>query len=306
MHNRVNLNKMDVKSAVSKIGYYTEGILEFAKNSESGQEKIWVIVESDDDCEVYGKFLLDDDNVKLRDSGCKEKGKNGQDGIRRGWERLERLLNTYVSSLTIIGIRDKDYTPFLQQDSKLSNLFETDSRDLEMMMIKAGVLKRFLPDMINGTALSDVLAVVYDHTRYLGYLRIMNDVKKLYCDFNGFLKMSHFWSQTTHSYDVNWKSNITANFVSHCPDQVTEEQITQFIYDKNLSSCLVYDVCRGHDVVEHLSWNLVKNKYSKKVLKEEMKVAYTYTDFQATQLYKDLRSWERLNNRLILHDSSPA
>lgn len=291
---------MDIRSAVSNIGYYTQGLLEAAKNSDEGREITWVIVESDDDCEVYGKFVLDDENVKLRDSGCKETDKIGKDGIRKGWARVEKLVAAYSGSLTVIGIRDRDYTPFAPGRTVPANVFMTDCRDLEMMMIRSGVLDRFVPQVVSGRRLRDILNSVYAHTRVLGCMRIMNDVCGLTCHFHDFLKMSLVWDQTTHSYLADWRTNLTSGFIANSEVAVTEQQFDSFVADKNLGACAVYDVCRGHDVVDHLAWNLVKKEYSRKNLSKRMKEHYTMADFQRTRLYAVLRGWEQSFRKRVL------
>lgn len=292
---------MDLRSAVSRIDYYTQGLLEAAKNSDVGRETTWVIVESDDDCEVYGKFMFDDDNVKLRDSGCKEADMKGVDCIRKGWARVERLVAEYKDLLTIIGIRDKDYTAFGDTHNATSGVFVTDCRDLEMMMIQAGVLQRAIMSPIRGRELSEILSSVYDHTRVLGYMRIMNDVCTLSCKFHNFLKRSLLWDQTTHSYLSNWKAALTSCFLKFSEKEVTALQFDDFVTKNNLDALSVYDVCRGHDVVDHLAWNLIENKYSQKNLTKMMKEEYSLGDFQRTALYAELKKWERRNGRRVLN-----
>lgn len=290
---------MDVRSSVSRIGYYTQSLLEAAKNSDEGKEITWVIVESDDDCEVYGKFLLEDDNVKLRDSGCKESGKSGQDTIRKGWARVERLVAAFNNSLTIIGIRDRDYTPFVTDRAATPNVFMTDCRDLEMMMIRSGILERFVSRVVRGRSLTNILDSVYAHTRVIGCMRIMNDVCSLACSFHDFLKMSLVWDQTSHSYLADWRINLTRGFIANSREAVTEQQFDDFIAEKNLGACSEYDVCRGHDVIDHLAWNLVGNEYSRKNLSRQMKKYYTKADFQGTHLYAELREWEQKRGKRV-------
>lgn len=297
---------MDIRSAVSNIAYYTQGLLEAAKNSDEGREITWVIVESDDDCEVYGKFLLNDEYVKLRDSGCKEFGKNGKETIRKGWERVERLVKAYSDTLTIIGIRDRDYTPFVTGRAATPNVFMTDCRDLEMMMIRSGVLDRFVPHVVREHSLADILDSVYAHTRVLGYMRIMSDVYGLTCSFHDFHKMSLMWNQTSHSYLADWRTNLTYCFIANSKVAVTEQQFDDFVAGRNLEACSEYDVCRGHDVVEHLSWNLVKKEYSKKNLSKRMKDNYTMADFQGTRLCASLKSWEQRSQKRVLETREPV
>ncbi len=291
---------IDARSAVSRIDYYTQGLLEAAKNSDLGREKTWVIVESDDDCEVYGKFVVDDDSVKLRDSGCKETDKAGKDRIRKGWARVERLVADYCSSLTIIGIRDKDYTTFVDICNVTPNVFVTDCRDLEMMMIQAGVLQRIVLSPVRGRDLSDILATVYEYTRFLGYMRIMNDVCDLSCKFHSFLKRSLLWDQTSHSYHPDWKKALIAGFLEYSEKDVTARQFDDFVAKYYLNTFSEYDVCRGHDVVNHLSWNMVDNKYSQRNLTKRMKEEYSLGDFQRTSLYAELRDWERRSGRKVV------
>ena len=61
-----------------------------------------------------------------------------------------------------------------------------------------------------------------------------------------------------------------------------------FVAEKNLAACSVYDVCRGHDVVDHLAWNLVKKEYSRKNLSKRMKEHYMMADFQFCYCRKEL------------------
>lgn len=106
--------------------------------SPAGLRVTWVVVEAEEDVAVYERFMQPDSTVvKTSES---ETGRKGYANV----ELIVREIKQEVPVAHIMGIRDADYSQYEEGYTVPDNIFLTDRRDLEMMLLEAETVKREL------------------------------------------------------------------------------------------------------------------------------------------------------------------
>lgn len=264
---------------------YTKAVIQAALRSPSGSTRVWCIVEAEDDVAVYSKFL-DPDAVSVLPS----QDQSGRMSCRNV-ENIVIELYQQESNPRLFGIRDCDYTRYDPGYCLPTNVFLTDCRDVEMMMLRA-------PSVIDGlrawsTSFPAQINISLHIMKFLGYLRIFNDLHQTSCIFKGNLtKISLIWDQTTHCIRPDYQKRLLSAFISNCHNPVSETDFYDFLRATDISSHSSYYVCRGHDVCRLLATVMIHQRFSNpKSIFARMVTSYSYADFQQTALYADISSW---------------
>lgn len=272
---------------------HTKAVIQASMKSAGGARRVWGVVESDEDVEVYEKFFLPD-IVSVLPS----KDEQG----RRSCQNVETIvveLYDEEENPKVFGIRDRDYTSFNHTYVQPANVFLTDGRDLEMMMLNAS-------SVINGLQLwhqdfPENLNLSADTMRFLGYLRIYNDIKQTSCIFkNNLTKISLIWDASTQSVHTDYQDRLFSKFQDKCAVTVTREEFDNFVELHELNNHPNINVCRGHDVCRLLCVTMIKKEFSQpKDLFRRMKDSYSFDDFKQTSLYSDVQNWAENRNLTI-------
>jgi len=104
---------------------YALQTIPLASSTPIGKEIVWIIVEDQDDKEIYSKFFTKDCyifNSQISNSNTS-----------RGCKNVENIVSTILNidhSIYIFGIRDRDYTIFDPNYTIPSNVFYTILRQL--------------------------------------------------------------------------------------------------------------------------------------------------------------------------------
>ena len=263
----------------------TKAAIKMAMRSPAGSRMIWTIVEGEADVRLYSR-MLNEETVTIKTS-------EGIDG-KRGYKNVESIVVDIVAEerdAKIFGIRDRDYTSFEVPTHVFpDNVFVTDRRDLEMMLLDApsviSVITNWAPYF------TDAIAIALEVGIVLGQLRLCNHLNNFSCVFRDRLKLSRIWNQNTHELEVGWRQYCRSVLYEY----LTDEELTAFIARHKLDEASPYDLCRGHDVLKYLSLALVKLEYSVPSITSQMINAYSIQDFQRTNLYADIREWQVKNN----------
>ena len=263
----------------------TKSAIRQALMSPAGLRVAWVVVEAEEDVAVYEKFMRRDTTIV----------KTSEDSSgRKGYANVEVIVHEVKEEeprAHIMGIRDADYSRYEKGYTVPVNIFLTDRRDLEMMLLEAGSVRRALKSWI--PEFEDVLGRCIPICRLFGYLRIYNEVNNLEVRFHDLLKTSLFWDYNIHALVDGWEKHSIEVFVSHMGDGCTYDDVIAFIETKRLGQENFYDVCRGHDVLRLLSLILIQEHiYSANNLMSKMIASYSLEDFKATQLYASIQAWQ--------------
>lgn len=272
----------------------TEANIRMALKSPKGMETIWIIVEAEDDVNLYSKFT--NPNSTLVKPSKDESGKGG----RKNVECIVKNIKSDIPAVHIAGIIDADYERYedvLYNHS--DNIFLTDQRDLEMMLLKSDSVRKSLIEWCN--IFEDALSVCKPICRHFGYMRIYNHINGLGCTFHKKLHTKNFWDNTTHSLKPDWKEASTTRFLELTQGSCTEESLEHFIQEKGLEEDSFYDICRGHDLIPLLSLALIRvHIYSEETIMNKMIIAYSLDDFKRTKLYQSIQEWQENEEITVL------
>ena len=261
--------------------------------SSAGLRVSWVIVEAEEDVAVYEKFMQRESTVV----------KTSEDSAgRKGYANLEiivREVKEEEPKAHIMGVRDADYSRYKERCTVPANIFLTDRRDLEMMLLEAKSVRQALKEWI--PKFEEALDKSIPICRLFGYFRIYNDVFNLDVKFHDFLKTSLFWNYNQHALFDGWEKHCTDVFVSHVKGGCTEEDVKAFVHTLSLCQEDFYDICRGHDVLHLLSLTLIQEHiYSETNIMTKMSEAYSLDDFKTTRLYTSIKVWEAVEGVSVL------
>jgi hypothetical protein len=242
--------------------------------TKQGKNKMWVIVEADEDEKVYGKFITSNCIVKV----CAEE-EEGNKGHKIVCEVVNAVLD---KSNKIIGICDRDYRKYTNIYSDVSNIFYTDYRDLEMMILADDDIKIYLNENTK-SQFNESYNKIEDLARYIGYIRIYNDVNRLFIIFHNKLKVGLYWDYTKQCVKEDAKNNILKVF------ELDEDKLDSFIEQYKLNNEHSCNIIRGHDITKLLKLALVRNEYTKHI--DDIYNVYKINHFSKTKLYEDINSF---------------
>ena len=263
----------------------TKSAIRQALMSPAGLRVVWVVVEAEEDVAVYERFMQPDSTVVKTSEG--ETGRKGYANV----ELIVHEIKQEVPVAHIMGIRDADYTRYEDGYEAPANIFLTDRRDLEMMLLEADSVRQALRAW--EPAFDDALAKSIPVCRHFGYLRIYNEVADLTVRFHDNLHPSKFWDYRQQTVKATWEQDSTAKFVSLSEGKCAVTDVKSFITTHKLEDENSYDICRGHDLLKLLSLTLVDvQTYSVEAIMAKMTEAYTLDDFKATYLYASIHAWQ--------------
>ncbi|MEF2685196.1 hypothetical protein [Alistipes finegoldii] len=268
---------------------YTEGIIRHTRNSPGGENRVWIVVEDDDDIEVYEKFF-DTERTKVMPSTTRE-GKKGCAYL----EQIVTNLLTLDKDIPVFGIRDTDYTRYETQPHVFpDSVFATDCRDIELMMFEAPSVVSELTSWNPGfpAALERCRPIA----RHFGYMRICNYLYDLGCNFKKNVKTSKVRDNNTGALRPDWKEHSLSLFLTNCKEPFSEQEWRTTILEMKLEQEEDRHICQGHDVVRLLHYFMSPNDR----LRERMVKAYSLGDFRITRLYTDISGWERAREVSVL------
>lgn len=267
----------------------TQSAIMQAMRSPAGMRVVWVVVEAEDDCAVYGKFLNPSTTI-VKTSESPE-GRKSYVNV----QLIVRNIREEVPKAHIIGIRDADYSKYRDDFAAEKNIFLTDRRDLELMMLETESVCQELEKWMG--RFEESLKKSLPICRHFGYLRIYNDVFGLSCRFHDNLRTNMFWDFSSQTLKEGWKKSCTQKFVMLSEERCSEESLEAFIDSRRLEQESDYDICRGHDLLPMLSLNMIDvQTYSISGIMLRMITSYSLEDFKRTRLYENIHLWQESEN----------
>lgn len=271
----------------------TKSAIRQALMSPAGLRVVWAVVEAEEDVAVYEKFMQPDSTV-VRTSES-ETGRKGYANV----ETIVQEVKEEEPRAHIMGIRDADYSRFEVDYTVPENIFLTDRRDLEMMLLESESVKQALRGWT--PAFDEAFGKCIPVCRHFGYLRIYNEVNDLSVKFHDNLRPNKYWDFQQQAVTATWEQNSTAKFVELSEGKCTAADVKAFITTHKLENENLYDICRGHDLLKLLSLTLVDvQTYSVSAFMNKMTAAYTLDDFKATQLYASIIAWQTAEGVIAL------
>lgn len=273
----------------------TKSVIRQAMLTPKGKSMVWVIVEDEDDVLVYQRFL-DRNKVKILTS-ADETG-------HKGCSKLERIVSETKAEETnalIFGIRDTDYTRYESAGHQFhEDVFTTDCRDIEMMMLAAPSVKSALNAW--NANIQDNLDKGERIARKFGYMRICNHLRDLGCNFKKKVKIVSAWDQLSHSIRPDWEVSVLNDFFAACNIGFTKEEFDTIVDSLQLETESRYNICQGHDVLNLLQYMMINTQiYNADSIRNKMVAAYSKDDFSASVLHQSISDWSARKNVSILN-----
>ena len=271
----------------------TKSAIRQALMSPAGLRVVWVVVEAEEDVKVYEKFMQSESTVV--NTSEDETGRKGYANV----ELIVSEIKKEVPVAHIMGIRDTDYSRYKDGYEAPANIFLTDRRDLEMMLLEAESVKQALRAW--APTYDQAFAKCIPICRHFGYLRIYNSLRGLFVTFHDNLKTVKYWDDNNHDLKPNWEQESMRRFVSLAQKDCSADAITEFVSTLSLDKEDFLDICRGHDVIPVLSKALIRNHiYSEANIMIKMVEAYSLDDFKTTKLYSNIKTWQTFEGVTVL------
>jgi hypothetical protein len=251
---------------------------------------VFLIVEGDSDSRFY-RQLIDTEKCQLV--------------IARNRDMAISVLKILQQdpSEDVVAIVDKDFDELNGILPDRPNLFFTDTHDLEMMLLKSPALEKLLGELGSKEKLAkfgyDVRSVLLETGCSIGYLLWISIQNGLNLKFEG-IDFRKFIDREMLTIDelelieeVKRKSQKLNLKTSELHQRLTEKKDPSHDF---------WQVCRGHDLIEILSFGLrhaIGTNDAKdvtiEILERNLRMCYEQAYFQTTQLHSSLDRWETDN-----------
>ncbi len=271
--------------------------------------KVWVVVEGDDDVAFYSK-CLDPSKYSVHISSWQ---KDTDTNPSESCENVEAIVREVIDSDKVyfkkylIGIRDKDYTPYLSY-TKPDNVFLTDYHSFECYILSELSIQNSLnkahPGFANKLNMSTSIA------KDFAIVRIHNTRTTSGIAMSKALSLSELLDNSGNP-KTPWPDVLVNRFNSLSPKPPRQgKTATSLSVRTNLTLGIFNNIktqlngecwnyCQGHDLIRLLNRFVAfgNNKKSEDV-KQELLNFYNSSIFEHTQLYADIENWynSRLNN----------
>jgi len=246
--------------------------------SDAGKNLIYILVEGQNDCKIYGKLF--DQN-----KACVECA-NGKGQVSVALKELNAITKQ------VFGICDADFGHLQNALPSFQNLFFTDFHDIEMTMLSV--------DDVLGNALAEcrflgdtqaILQKALEETKFIGYVRWFNEVKGIGLDFQKTKRLGGFFRSSNNVISLDGDAYLDAlnTRSEHKTKAVTLSDVTHFIQTHNTDD--LFNLCNGHDVTAFMAL-AIEGKTSHDQFCSFLRVSFNIHHFRKTKLYDDILEWQ--------------
>jgi hypothetical protein len=208
----------------------------------------------------------------------------------------------------LLAIVDADFGVLEGITLSSSNLFLTDTHDIETTIIRSPALEKVLAEYGSESKLNnftrklgkDIRLIILESGLPVGYLRWASLKNHLALRFED-LPFSSFVDSNTLAVDIN---KLIRTLKNHSQKPfLKEKDVREQVQNLKDDSHDSWHVCCGHDLICILSIGLRKaigsnnaTEVRPEVIEKSLRLAYEISHFYMTQLYQSIRAWEQ-NNR---------
>lgn len=257
----------------------------------SSVEDTVLVVEGVTDSRLYGKFV-DRDHVKVVIGHSKD---NVRKSVDECWSRRKLV--------SVVGIVDSDLDRPMGK-KRTPPIFQTDQRDLEMMMISSSALDDVLCEYSDQGALEDFernYGPVYDAVLSacypIGLLMYISDKYRLSLSFRN-LDFERFVDRRTLQTDIK---NLVNEVISSTMNiNIGRSELLRRLGEEMTDGRDPVDFARGHDAVEVLLIGLryIFGSFNSKNLREgelsgALRLAFSDIYFSCTDLHANTSAWAK-------------
>ena len=277
---------------------YTINLIRQTFNSPSGRDKIWILVEGEDDCKIYPKFF--------QEKKCKiEQVYGGIGQLEIAIDKLQKYNDL------VIGIRDADFCHITNNYFSFSNLFYTDYHDIEMMMVhNDSVFKNILFEYGLSEISDSLRNNLLEETSFIGYLRYYNELNDCQINFKG-LSFGKFHSQRDDDCLILLKNELINELnIRSSNKRINIDETAINIFSKTVPLINCYQLVSGHDFIKllafRINFSLKSNKVNDKEISKLLRNSYRIDEFKNTDLFKHIYGWQFSLGVDILNDNKSS
>jgi hypothetical protein len=258
-------------------------------------EGAFLIVEGDTDARFY-KRIVDSGKCRITIANNKENA-----------VQIVTILqcDNFAGFLAIV---DADFDVLEGTVFISSNIFLTDTHDLETMMVKSPALEKLLLEMGSETKLGEFVTIrgkelrkaLLEEGLHLGYLRWVSLRHGHALKFEGL----NYRAFTDHLTLTISQSKLIETVKNHSQKlQLSDQELQQQIEAIRDETHDKWHVCCGHDLIGILSVGLRKaigsqrshKEIEPETLERSLRLAYESAWFRDTGLYASIKAWEEIN-----------
>ncbi len=247
------------------------------------KNKFFVLVEGESDVRLYRK-LYSNPLFKIE-----VLPNNGKLFLEKGLQILSPFFRR------LIGIRDADFCHLENQKPLIENLFFTDFHDSEMLIICSEPTFRAVMHEFSTLPASEhdpIRQKILHALRFVSYLRWYNELNICGFKFKG-IKMGDIFE--IHSFRIDHKKYIEKILERSENIQNTDiEHLTQDVNNLENQIHQLEQLCNGHDFMELLALfinSINQEGINAKNLTSHFRTAYTFEEFEKTNLHQQIHQW---------------
>ena len=213
------------------------------------------------------------------------------------------MLLDKMAKSRMLGVIDDDFDSILGISYASTNLFSTDTHDLETMLVNSTALTKILIELGDSTKIShfetiskkSVTDTLVDISLVFGRLRLLNARNNWSVDFSEVSPWKYV-DKDTWKLDKDKLFSEFANKIGATPLDI-ENAVTAEV------STPPWNIIQGHDALNILAiglrFALSTMQVSEKELFRYFRLTYDNTIFQSTALFGKISAWAK-NNNLVL------
>jgi hypothetical protein len=274
---------------------YTIGLVKLSLNSPAGKDKIWVLVEGEDDCKIYPKFFQSD--------------KCHIEQVHGGYVQLEKAIEgLQKQAKQVIGIRDADFSHIKQESPSFSNLFYTDYHDIEMTMLhNDSVSKNILHEYLLTDRCAEIRENILTETSFIGYTRYYNELHNCRLNFEG-INYKNMCYKESNDYLKISQDKVIDNLNQRSPKKTSPIDKDSILnLEESHPNIDLFQLICGHDYVKLLAIrvnfklkSVPRAEIGEKEISKSLRLSYRMADFKQTHLFQKLQTWQSAHSIDVL------
>ena len=274
-----------------------QNIANAIRMKRSQNSKMFLILEGRTDERIFDNFI--------NKEKCKIELTYGKNNLL---QVIENLNNSSFSGF--LGIIDADEWYLTGKKPNIQNLLITEYHDIECIILSSDLFRRFIKEYALNSKLKKFHPNIYEKLLEsalpLGYLRGFSITDDLNLNFDNCYILREFEkliNTTTLDVDIislidvieTWSPSPTIN-----DKKKLANKILIHIKEKRLNPLLI---CHGFDIICILVVGLVNifgndlrgKRVNPQGVDGTLRLSYTFSDFQTSQLYQEIKKWETQN-----------
>jgi hypothetical protein len=268
-------------------------IAQSVRMMRTGYEGTIIIVEGGSDIRAYSNFMDPDE--------CRFIPAYGKENAIKALQILES-----ENHRGLMSIVDADLFHLESVSPKSDNLFFTDTHDFETMVLRTDIMDKIISEFVDTDKTRKIDKPIniklIENALILGYFRWINSSYKenLDLEFKG-LNYDQFIDKIQFEIELN---NLIEEVKLRSDNySVDSRRIKLLIIQLIKEGHDPWQVCRGHDITEILSFGLnmifgfrkdipIRSEKIEKILR----ISYGRSHFEKTVLFSFIDKWESINN----------